>query len=111
MIVCGNVLLQFHSVIIQTIKTCHVETVVCLSNKNAKPKDYAEIGVDVEDWKKLITELLERARTGFWGIDEEICGRNKYVVGMKNATQGILECSGQCFMSLVADWDNLITIC
>jgi hypothetical protein len=25
----------------------HVEMVVCLSNKNAKPKDYAEIGVDV----------------------------------------------------------------
>lgn len=27
----------------------HVETVVCLGNKNAKPKDYVEIGVDAED--------------------------------------------------------------
>ena len=28
----------------------HVETVVCFSNKNAKPKDYVEIGVDAEDY-------------------------------------------------------------
>jgi hypothetical protein len=53
MIVCGNVLLQFHSVIIQTIKTCHVETVVCLSNKNARSKDYIEIGLDVEDYYRI----------------------------------------------------------
>ena len=31
------------------VDSCHVETVVCLSNKNAKPKDYVEIGVDAED--------------------------------------------------------------
>ena len=29
------------------------ETVVCLSNKNAKPKDYVEIGVDTEDYYKI----------------------------------------------------------
>ena len=31
----------------------HVETVCCLSNKNAKPKDYVEIGVDAEDYYKI----------------------------------------------------------
>ena len=30
-----------------------VETVVCLSNKNAKPKDYVEIGVDAEDYYRI----------------------------------------------------------
>ena len=33
--------------------TSGVETVVCLSNKNAKPKDYVEIGVDAEDYYKI----------------------------------------------------------
>ena len=33
--------------------TGHVETVVCLSNKNAKPKDYVEIGVDAEDYYRI----------------------------------------------------------
>ena len=33
--------------------TEHVETVVCLSNKNAKPKDYVEIGVDAEDYYRI----------------------------------------------------------
>lgn len=33
--------------------TVHVETVVCLSNKNAKPKDYVEIGVDAEDYYRI----------------------------------------------------------
>ena len=33
--------------------SCHVETVVCLSNKNAKPKDYVEIGVDAEDYYRI----------------------------------------------------------
>jgi 23S rRNA (uracil1939-C5)-methyltransferase len=28
----------------------HIETVVCMGNKNAKPKDYVEIGVDAEDY-------------------------------------------------------------
>ena len=59
-----------------------METVVCLSNKNAKPKDYVEINLGVEDWKKLITELLNCARKGFLGIDEEI------VVGMKKTPHG-----------------------
>lgn len=36
--------------IICFISPFHVETVVCLSNKNAKPKDYVEIGVDAEDY-------------------------------------------------------------
>ena len=31
----------------------HVETVVCLSNKNAKPRDYVEIGVDAEDYYRI----------------------------------------------------------
>ena len=31
----------------------HVETVVCLSKKNSKPKDYVEIGVDAEDYYKI----------------------------------------------------------
>ena len=30
-----------------------VETVVCLSNKNAKPKDYVEIGVNAEDYYRI----------------------------------------------------------
>ena len=30
-----------------------VETVVCLSNKNAKPRDYVEIGVDAEDYYRI----------------------------------------------------------
>lgn len=33
--------------------TGHVETVVCLSNKNAKPKDYVEIGVDAADYYRI----------------------------------------------------------
>ncbi len=33
--------------------TKHVETVVCLSNKNAKPKDYVEIGVDAADYYNI----------------------------------------------------------
>lgn len=33
--------------------TGHVETVVCLSKKNSKPKDYVEIGVDAEDYYKI----------------------------------------------------------
>ena len=31
----------------------HVETVVCLSNKNAKPRDYVEMGVDAEDYYRI----------------------------------------------------------
>jgi len=34
-------------------RTSHIETVVCLSNKNAKPKDYVEIGVDAEDYYRI----------------------------------------------------------
>ena len=33
--------------------TEHVETVVCLSNKNSKPKDYVEIGLDAEDYYRI----------------------------------------------------------
>ena len=35
------------------ISSCHVETVVCLSNKNARSKDYIEIGLDVEDYYRI----------------------------------------------------------
>ena len=38
---------------IYLISSCHVETVVCLRNKNAKPKDYVEIGVDAEDYYRI----------------------------------------------------------
>ena len=31
----------------------HVETVVCLSNRNSKPKDCDGIGVDAEDYYKI----------------------------------------------------------
>ena len=31
----------------------HVETVVCLINKNARSKDYVEIGVDTEDYYRI----------------------------------------------------------
>ena len=31
----------------------HVETGVLLSNKNAKRKDYVEIGVDAEDYYRI----------------------------------------------------------
>ena len=34
-------------------QTMHVETVVCLSNKNARSKDYVEIGVDAEDYYRI----------------------------------------------------------
>lgn len=34
-------------------QTVHVETVVCLSKKNLKPKDYVEIDVDAEDYYKI----------------------------------------------------------
>ena len=34
---------------IHGIVSTHVETVVCLSNKNAKPKDNIEIGVEAEN--------------------------------------------------------------
>ena len=35
------------------ISSCHIETVVCLSNKNARSKDYIEIGLDVEDYYRI----------------------------------------------------------
>ena len=35
------------------ISSCHFETVVCLSNKNARSKDYIEIGLDVEDYYRI----------------------------------------------------------
>ena len=35
------------------VDSCHVETVVLLSNKNAKRKDYVEIGVDVENYYRI----------------------------------------------------------
>lgn len=34
-------------------QSSHVETVVCMSKKNSKPKDYVEIGVDAEDYYKI----------------------------------------------------------
>ncbi len=37
----------------QFAQTVHVETVVLLNNKNAKPKDYVEIGIDAEDYYKI----------------------------------------------------------
>ena len=33
--------------------TIHVETVVLLNNKNAKPKDYVEIGVNAEEYYRI----------------------------------------------------------
>ena len=38
---------------IDLISFRYVETVVCLSNKNTKPKDYIEIGVDAEDYYRI----------------------------------------------------------
>jgi len=35
------------------ISSSHVETVCLLINKNAKPKDYVEIGVDADDYYKI----------------------------------------------------------
>jgi hypothetical protein len=44
----------FHyTVDIQTIVSGHVETVVCLSNKNAKPKEHVEISVDADDYYRI----------------------------------------------------------
>ena len=34
-------------------KSTLIETVVCLSNKNARSKDYVEIGVDAEDYDRI----------------------------------------------------------
>ena len=31
----------------------NVETIVCLSNKNARPKDYIEISVDADDYYRI----------------------------------------------------------
>jgi len=36
-----------------TVNSGHVEAVVLLSNKNAKSKNYLEIGIDVEDYYKI----------------------------------------------------------
>jgi hypothetical protein len=36
--------------------SCHVECVCLLSNKNAKPKDYVEIGVDADDYYSIKDE-------------------------------------------------------
>jgi hypothetical protein len=38
---------------IQVLVSCHVETVVLLSKKNAKPKDCVEISVDAEDYYRI----------------------------------------------------------
>ncbi len=35
----------------------HVETVVLLNNKNVKPKDYVEIGIDAEEYNYKIKDL------------------------------------------------------
>ena len=42
-----------HCVDIHDIVSTHCETVVLLSKKNVKPKDYVEIGVDIEDYYKI----------------------------------------------------------
>ena len=34
-------------------QTLHVETVVLMNNKNAKPKDYVEIGIDAEEYYNI----------------------------------------------------------
>ena len=39
--------------IILLAPSCHVETVVLLSKKNAKPKDCVEISVDAEDYYRI----------------------------------------------------------
>lgn len=40
--------------IVSTLQeTPHVETIVLLSNKNSKKKDYVEIGLDTEDYYKI----------------------------------------------------------
>ena len=36
-----------------SVVSSHVETVVCLNNKNSKSKDYVEIGIDAEDYYKI----------------------------------------------------------
>ena len=38
---------------IHLINSCHVECVCLLSNKNAKQKEYVEIGVDADDYYKI----------------------------------------------------------
>ena len=38
---------------INLISSCHVETVICLSYKNAKRKDYIEIDVDADDYYSI----------------------------------------------------------
>jgi 23S rRNA (uracil1939-C5)-methyltransferase len=48
-----NNILTTLSISIFSIVPTHVETVVCLSNKNAKPKDYVEIGVDAVDYYNI----------------------------------------------------------
>ena len=50
---CPRLFEQAQGMIIYFVDSCHVETVVCLSNKNAKPKDYVEIGVDAEDYYRI----------------------------------------------------------
>ena len=37
----------------QFAMTVHVETVVLMNNKNAKPKDYVEIGIDAEEYYNI----------------------------------------------------------
>ncbi len=42
-----------HTIDINDIASRHVETVVLLNNKNVKPKDYVEIGIDAEEYYKI----------------------------------------------------------
>lgn len=42
--------------------TTHVETVVLLSDKNLRRKDYVEIGVEAEDYYRVKTGEKEREK-------------------------------------------------
>lgn len=39
-------------------QTAHVETVVCLGNKNVRPKNYVEIGIDAEEYYRSKDEKI-----------------------------------------------------
>lgn len=40
------------------IRSIHVETVVCLGNKNVRPKNYVEIGIDAEEYYRSKDEKI-----------------------------------------------------
>ena len=81
------------------VVSSHVESVVLLSNKNSKKKDYVEIGVDAEDYYKI--------KANKWN------GKIFYFQLAKDNNLDLTDCSKSCSICLKCytfPMENVVTI-